>query len=184
MALNARQEMFVEYYIQLNQNGTQAAIAAGYSERSAGQIAHRLLKNAEISTRIRERTAEVLKATQMGSDEVLARIAAIARGAMSLFASLDEQGRVVMKAADIETARANLHLVKKVVNAPGEWGTRREIEVHDPLPALTTLAKHHRLIDRNNEVDWREELQRAGIDPAAVYDAIVQQIQSNIAGAQ
>ncbi len=71
MALNHRQEMFIEHYLQTN-NATQAAIAAGYSERTAPQIATRLLRNVQVSARIAERTAAVMRTVrEMGRDAAL-----------------------------------------------------------------------------------------------------------------
>lgn len=60
MTLNARQQLFAEEYAA-NPNATKAAIAAGYSERSAGQIGERLLKNDEIATAVEKAKAERLK---------------------------------------------------------------------------------------------------------------------------
>lgn len=61
--LTPRQAAFVDEYL-LDLNATQAAIRAGYSEKTAGQTGHDLLKNPEIiaalsiaGTRRSERTA-------------------------------------------------------------------------------------------------------------------------------
>ena len=43
-ALNARQELFVRHYL-VDRNATQAAIRAGYSERTAASQGNHLLKN-------------------------------------------------------------------------------------------------------------------------------------------
>ncbi len=51
--MTPRQEKFcVEYLIDLN--ATQAAIRAGYSEKTAYSMGQRLLKNVEIKSRIKE----------------------------------------------------------------------------------------------------------------------------------
>lgn len=51
--LNARQKLFIDEYL-VDLNATQAAIRAGYSERTAYSIGSRLLKNVEIHARIEE----------------------------------------------------------------------------------------------------------------------------------
>lgn len=51
--LNAKQEMFCKEYL-IDLNATQAAIRAGYSERSAAVTASRLLTNAKILARVKE----------------------------------------------------------------------------------------------------------------------------------
>lgn len=45
--LNARQRRFVDEYL-IDLNATQAAIRAGYSEKTARQIGDRLLSNVDI----------------------------------------------------------------------------------------------------------------------------------------
>lgn len=56
--MNARQARFVEEYL-VDMNATQAAIRAGYSEKTAYSQGSRLLKNAEIQARVRARTDEI-----------------------------------------------------------------------------------------------------------------------------
>ncbi|QNK90756.1 terminase small subunit [Sporosarcina sp. resist] len=50
---NARQQMFIDEYL-VDLNATQAAIRAGYSERTAASQASRLLTNVNIVARIEE----------------------------------------------------------------------------------------------------------------------------------
>lgn len=51
--LNVRQEKFCLEYIECG-NATEAAIAAGYAKKYAGQNADKLLKNTKIQTRLKE----------------------------------------------------------------------------------------------------------------------------------
>lgn len=51
--LNAKQEMFCKEYL-IDLNATQAAIRAGYSERTASATASRLLKNVNVLARVKE----------------------------------------------------------------------------------------------------------------------------------
>lgn len=53
MKLNERQERFAQEYI-IDLNATQAAIRAGYSERTASAQASRMLNNVNILTRVNE----------------------------------------------------------------------------------------------------------------------------------
>jgi len=62
---------FVEHYLAC-WNASEAARRAGYKQRNEG---HRLLTNADIQAHIKERLAEVT----MSADEVLQRLAEIAR---------------------------------------------------------------------------------------------------------
>ena len=58
MSLNDRQTRFVQEYCK-DFNATQAAIRAGYSEKTAGSQGHDLLKNPEIEEAIEERKIEI-----------------------------------------------------------------------------------------------------------------------------
>jgi phage terminase small subunit len=56
--LTGKQKAFCEFYLgEANFNGSEAARKAGYSEKTAGSIAHALLKNVEIIAYMRELTA-------------------------------------------------------------------------------------------------------------------------------
>ena len=52
--MNERQQRFADAYLE-NPNATRAAIAAGYSQKTAGSKGQRLLKNVEVAAYIRER---------------------------------------------------------------------------------------------------------------------------------
>lgn len=58
MALTDRQERFCQEYI-IDANATQAAIRAGYSERTAGRTAHQNLKKPDVRARVDELMAEI-----------------------------------------------------------------------------------------------------------------------------
>ncbi len=75
MALNAKQQVFVNAYLQCY-NATEAALRAGYSEKSAHSIGSENLRKQEIKEAISERLSE----TAMTADEVLMRLAEHARG--------------------------------------------------------------------------------------------------------
>ena len=74
--LTKRQAQFVaEYLVDLN--ATQAAIRAGYSEKTAGSQGERLLKNVEIAAVIEKASNERLERTKIDADYVLKRLVEI-----------------------------------------------------------------------------------------------------------
>ena len=77
--LNDKQRMFVVEYLT-DLNATQAAIRAGYSERTAGSQAHDLLKKPEIQAAITEAQAKRANKLEITQDRVLAELARIAFG--------------------------------------------------------------------------------------------------------
>jgi len=91
MSLNERQTRFAEEYA-VDFNATQAAIRAGYSEKTAGAIGWELLKKPEIQQRIEFAKAEQSKRTAIDADWVLRRLVQNADRAMQLEAVTDAQG--------------------------------------------------------------------------------------------
>ncbi|UUM26092.1 terminase small subunit [Acinetobacter colistiniresistens] len=76
MALSKRQNLFaLEYIIDLN--ATQAAIRAGYSEKTAYSHGQRLLKNVEIERLIEDAQQERIKRLKVDADYVLHRLVEI-----------------------------------------------------------------------------------------------------------
>lgn len=77
MALSPKQERFVaEYLVDLN--ATAAAIRAGYSEKTAAQTAHNLLKKPHIEKAIQEAKDGRAQRTQVDQDYVIQKLKAIA----------------------------------------------------------------------------------------------------------
>lgn len=58
--MNLRQKLFCEFYLgECCGNAEQAAIRAGYKEKSARQSAYKLLQNIQIKQYIAEKSAEI-----------------------------------------------------------------------------------------------------------------------------
>ena len=57
--LTVKQRLFVDYYIQLHGNATQAAIKAGYSPKTAYAAGERLLRHVEVQAALASRTAQL-----------------------------------------------------------------------------------------------------------------------------
>lgn len=70
--LNAKQLCFVREYL-VDLNATQAAIRAGYSERTANEQGARLLANVSVQAEIQKGMAEREKRTEITQDMVLRR---------------------------------------------------------------------------------------------------------------
>lgn len=67
VAAEARRARFVEAYIRLNGNGTQAAIEAGFPRKSAHVRAAELVKDRKVFEAIVERKAQILAELQRGT---------------------------------------------------------------------------------------------------------------------
>lgn len=72
-ALNGKQERFCQEYV-IDYNGKQAALRAGYQERSARQQASRLLTNAAVLARVRELQKEQVERLAISQDYVVLQL--------------------------------------------------------------------------------------------------------------
>lgn len=146
MALTPKQEMFVaEYLVDLN--ATQAAIRAGYSEKTANEQGSRLLANVKISAAISEAQAKRSERTEITQDRVLAELAKI--GFSDLRKVLTSTGNLAgPEDWDDETAGAiaSMEIVTRPggVNGEGEREVEHvaKIKTWDKLSALEKLGKH------------------------------------------
>ena len=78
MALTPKQQRFAAEYT-VDFNATAATIRAGYSERTAAQQGHNLLKMSEIQTAIQEEISKRQERTQITGDMVVEELDKIAR---------------------------------------------------------------------------------------------------------
>lgn len=132
MALSKKRRAFINEYL-VDFNGTQAAIRAGYSERSASSIGSEILKIPEVAEEISRRVAE----RTMTANEALMRLAEMARADLSDYISRD--------GLDVErmVADGKGHLVKGVKRVQTQYDDRTEVEIHDVQAALKLILDHH-----------------------------------------
>lgn len=103
--LTPKQRLFCLEYLK-DFNGTQAAIRAGYSKKTANEQASRLLANVNIQNLIKENNAKVEKSSIMDIQEIQERLTALARG------EVDEEIVVIENIGDF-TSEARV-ITKKV----------------------------------------------------------------------
>lgn len=93
--MNEKQVRFCEEYI-IDHNATQAAIRAGYSEKTAPQIASRLLRDVKVKEKIRELEDQIPKKNTIATaEEVLEHFTKVMRGELfDQVVKRDEDGKV------------------------------------------------------------------------------------------
>ena len=148
MRLTNKQKQFIEQYL-VDFNGTQAAIRAGYSAKTAKVISSENLTKPDVAKEIRSRI--------MSADEVLMRLGDIARGDFADMFDITPMGFVIdlNKAAE----RGKTKLIKKIKqrtttiirNGEEIETTEIEIELHDALQALIAIGKFHKLFTERFE---------------------------------
>ena len=80
--MNAKQKRFCDEYL-IDCNATHAAIRAGYSEKSAGRNADRMMKNDEIKAYIEEQLERIHNEKTADVQEVLEYLTSVLRGESS-----------------------------------------------------------------------------------------------------
>lgn len=185
--LNQRQQDFAFYYAQ-HGNGTQAAIDAGYSKKTARFQASRLLTNANVQEAIKKHHVD----KHMGPEEVMAGLADIARLDMSDFLIVQKDGSARLHMGKAKRAR-KLGLIREIqtdteTHASDEGDelvrvTKTKVKLYDRQRALETVAKHHGLlkdpeinININVHIElidrtWRA-LEEAGLDPVKTFEGL------------
>ena len=145
--MTPKQEMFVKEYL-VDLNATQAAIRAGYSEKTAGQIGEQNLKKLEIASEIQKEMDKRSQKTEITSEMVIKEIAKLAFGDIrKLF---DADGRLLpvsILPADIAAAVSSIKVVTSRIPGtdPVEVEHTSEIKFWDKRGSLELLGKHLKL---------------------------------------
>lgn len=171
--LSPKQQAFVEHYLTC-WNASEAARRAGYSVKTAGSQASRLLKDVNVTRAIDTRMGEL----KMTSNEALMIITNHARGTLDEF--VDEFGDIDMKRAK---EAGKLGLVKKykvsVRTFKDEKTVTTEIELHDPQNAAMLIAKHHGAFVEKSTVEHSGEVTQK-IDLSGLPDDQLKLLASNL----
>ena len=122
-------ERFCLEYV-IDHNGTRAAKRAGYSEKTAGSQAHRLLKNAEIVARIADLEREVARKLNIEHADVLNRYWQTATGDVN----------------DLVQARRECCRYCHGIDHEYQWTTEREFRDARDRAVLDMAGDDHRAI--------------------------------------
>lgn len=139
MTLTAKQARFVEEYL-VDLNGTQAAIRAGYSPKTAAATASRLLRNVKMRAYIAELMAPAVKAAELSAERVLKEMTRLAFYDMTALLDVDD-GKITLRDPTSlpEDLRRAIVGIKPV--QIGE-GLQYECKFADKQKALDSLARH------------------------------------------
>ena len=140
--MTPKQQRFVaEYLIDLN--GTQAAIRAGYSPRTAVKIGSENLLKPDIAREIQRAMDERSARTGVTAERVLREIAAIAFFDLRNAFNRDGSLRPISDMDDDTAAVvASLDIIELLDGDGMPTGRLKKIRFADKLGALTLLARH------------------------------------------
>ncbi|CUR73969.1 terminase small subunit [Achromobacter xylosoxidans] len=154
MSLTDKQKRFVEAYL-LDPNGKKAAIAAGYSAKTAEVAASRLLRHVEVAAEINRRREVIQIKAGVTPEMVVSELAklgfsdirqVIAWRTVDQQAAFDAEGEPV-ELPDVEITIKNSEEIAAEAAAAiaevsrGKDGTLK-VKMHDKLGALVRIGQH------------------------------------------
>lgn len=153
--LTPKQERFVaEYLVDLN--GTQAAIRAGYSPKTAGWICQQLLTKTHIAEAVAASKAKRIERIEITQDRVLLELARIAffdirklynnDGTLKRPHELDDEAAAVLSGVDVSTTHAGDDESPLTI-------LTKKAKVFDKTSALTLAMRHMGMLKDKLELE-------------------------------
>jgi len=150
-AAQARRALFVEAYVTNGENATQAAIAAGFSTRRAGQTGAELVKEREVSAQIKARLGNALKDAALTTDRTLLEVRRLMTfdprklfnldGTMKRVVDLDDDTAACISSVELEVDKDG----RKVI------GQTLKVKAWDKNSALEKAMKYHGMFEKDNK---------------------------------
>ena len=138
MALNRKQQKFVQEYLE-DSNGAQAAIRAGYSKKTAKEQAAHLLTKINISEAIDAARAKHANKAEITLQNVLREYASVGFSSISDYLDFDGSG-VFLK--DSKTlSKKLLAAVSEVSQVETKTGTTIKFKLHNKIASLDSICK-------------------------------------------
>lgn len=147
----ARISLFVEALLSNGENVTHAALAAGFSPKSAASQGSRLLKNVKVQQELNNRRSEVLAKFKLTTERTLQEIARLAYSDPRSFYNLDGSLKKIHELDD-DCAASIASIEMDEIKAQGEViGVTRKIKQWDKNSALEKAVKILGLYLKDNE---------------------------------
>lgn len=148
MELTPKQLLFCKEYL-IDLNGTQAAIRAGYSKKTAEVQASTLLRNPKVKNYVQKLMDKRSDRIEITADRVLQEIAKIAFNNIQDY--IDE-GNVIKDLKSIPKDHAASVESIKIIETEWEGGskTSTSFKLHSKDSALEKLARHLGIFEKDN----------------------------------
>lgn len=163
MALTEKQQRFVDAYL-IDPNATKAAIAAGYSEKTAEQYGHQLLKKTSVAKAVADAQAKRAEKAGITAERVLAELALIGFANMADYLRVTGEGDpfVDLSAMTREQAAAISEVtVEDFKDGRGEDARdvrRVKFKLADKKGALVDIGRHLGMFKEQLDVNLTGDL--------------------------
>lgn len=176
MALTAKQQRFVDEYL-IDLNATQAAIRAGYSKKTARQIADQNLSKLDIKAALEKRMQSRSARTEITQDMVLRELAKIGFSDIRKVVRWGEtQVRMVDGEDDAPEDMVPYHGLVLIDSAEVDDSTAAaiaevsqsrdglKVKLHDKKGALVDIGRHLGMFSPPGHADLDTELKRIEVE--------------------
>jgi phage terminase small subunit len=150
-AAELRRKLFVEALLSNGENVTQAALAAGFSPKSAASQGSRLLKNAKTKAELDRRRSEICALVQLTTERTLREVARLAYsdprnlfrpdGTLKPIHELDDDTAATIASIEVDEVKAGGAVV----------GQTKKLKQWDKGQALDKAMKHLGLYEKDNK---------------------------------
>ena len=144
--LSAKRKRFVDEYC-IDFNGTQAAIRAGYSSKTANEQAARLLAIVSVKKAVEERKSKIAESSKLKASDVIDELRKIA------FSDITQVMSFSASKAKVKSSRKLSEDARKIVASVSQTQSGLTIKMHDKVKALELLGRYLNIFTDRVEVD-------------------------------
>lgn len=153
--MTPKQDRFVAEYLANGLNATQAAIAAGYSEKTAQQQGSRLLLNPDVAAAVSGKTTQLMDRLEITAEMVLQEIGKLAffdpgklfnsDGSMKQISEIDDRSRVCLAGFDV------CELFEGTGDDKHAFGLLKKVKYVDKTRNLEMLGRYFKLFSGDKD---------------------------------
>lgn len=159
--LNEKQKLFCHEYIK-DLNAAQAAIRAGYSEKTARQIGSKLLTNIDIASFVQSLADQRVERVKVDTDTILKELLKMAtvditqaftnEGWLKPLEEIPDDVRRAISGLEVAEMFAGEDDQKSII------GVNKKIKFYDKIKSLELLGKHLKIFTDKVEVSVTDNL--------------------------
>lgn len=149
-SLTTNEQLFCDHYLSdCTFNGTKAAIAAGYSKKTAAAQASRLLRKVKVQNYLSAKIEKVTTKLEISQERTMQEIGRLAfssikclfneDGSLKKITDLTEEEAAILSSVEIEEITAGYADNKASI------GFTKKLKLWDKPKALEMLAKHYKI---------------------------------------
>lgn len=145
--LTAQQELFAREYV-IDNNAKQAAIRAGYSEKTAQEQGSRLLSNVKVLELVETHRKKREIRTDVTADRVIKELAKIAFSDLNEFVEVSKDGKINVKPSD----QVDGTVLSEISESVTTNGRTKKVKLHDKMKALELIGRHLAMFTDKQEI--------------------------------